>query len=97
MGQLLEAFIPKSVHQDAQTGARKLPSRSHACSFAKNAVPHACVYLLEHMETNSFAHVTTIGRPREGGQNALDLIHLLISCYKLFTSISQCFSRMNPR
>ncbi|XP_035838771.1 uncharacterized protein LOC110906695 isoform X1 [Helianthus annuus] len=61
-----------SVHQDAHIGARKPPSRSHACFFAKSVVPHACAYLPGPMGTNNIARVTTHGRPREEAQNALD-------------------------
>ncbi|KAL8261617.1 hypothetical protein R6Q59_025666 [Mikania micrantha] len=53
-----------NVHQDAQIGARKHPSRSRVCSFVKSVVPHACVYLPVPMGTNNIARVTTLGRPR---------------------------------
>ncbi|KAI3760697.1 hypothetical protein L1987_51095 [Smallanthus sonchifolius] len=69
---LHEALNHKSVHQDAQIGARKPPSRSHACSFARSVVPHACVYLLGHTVTNNIVRATTHGRQREEAQNALD-------------------------
>ncbi|GAV69370.1 hypothetical protein CFOL_v3_12871 [Cephalotus follicularis] len=65
-------FDPGSVDQDALEDVQIHNTRSHACSFAKSAVPSACVCLQELMATSKFALATMTGRPREEDPNALD-------------------------
>ena len=45
-------------------------TRSRAYSFAKSAVPNACVCLQELMATRRFALAITTGRPKGEGPNA---------------------------
>ncbi|KAH7557185.1 hypothetical protein JRO89_XS11G0069700 [Xanthoceras sorbifolium] len=61
----------KSAVHIAVQDVRRHNTRSHACSFAKSAVPSACVCLLVFMETRSHVLATITGRPREEDPNVL--------------------------
>ncbi|CAK7342708.1 unnamed protein product [Dovyalis caffra] len=74
MVPLKAAYILKSVDLVVLIDAPRQPSRSHACSFAKSAVPRACVCLLELTETSNLALATIIGRPRGEAPNALEYL-----------------------
>ncbi|KAJ8551692.1 hypothetical protein K7X08_021707 [Anisodus acutangulus] len=57
--------------QDVPIDAQQHHTRSHVCSFVRNAVLHACVFLLGFMATNKHALATTTGRLKKENQNAL--------------------------
>ncbi|KAL6286802.1 hypothetical protein ACE6H2_011192 [Prunus campanulata] len=64
--------VAESANRDVLIVARPHRTRNHACSSAKNAAPHAYVFLQAFMATNKFALATTTGRPKKDDPNALE-------------------------
>ncbi|KAL9398300.1 hypothetical protein Peur_007261 [Populus x canadensis] len=89
MAPLKGALILKSADLVALVDAPRQPSRSHACSSARSAVPSACVCLLELMGTSNLVPATTTGRPRGEAPSALeDLINRFsLSLFCLTSSV----------
>lgn len=66
-------YILQIVYQSAHIDAQIHNIGSHVCSFAKNVVQNAFVFLLELMGTSKLALVTIIGRLREEVLNVLKI------------------------
>ncbi|THU48911.1 hypothetical protein C4D60_Mb06t03970 [Musa balbisiana] len=62
-----------NAHLNAQGGAQRHNTTSHACSSARSVALSASVYPQVSMATKESVLATTTGKRREGAQNALDL------------------------
>ncbi|RRT61476.1 hypothetical protein B296_00017327 [Ensete ventricosum] len=68
-----EPCKPTNAHLNAQGGAQRHNTTSHACFSARSVALNASVYPQVSMATKESALATTTGRRKEGVQNALEL------------------------
>ncbi|KAK6936283.1 hypothetical protein RJ641_033313 [Dillenia turbinata] len=69
----IQVSLRQSVLVHVLIDARRLNTRSHACSFARNVASSADVFLLALMATKKSALVIIIGRPKGVAPSALEI------------------------